>query len=164
MSPLSRAVTSLLILLHLTAVVGSLAIGTPPGDWIRTHSRGYERLVGVYQGWSMFAPNPPIADRWMEVTGQTADGAWIPLTPLMGSREDVFVEWRYQRAGKLERNLLSKSRSRALKDYARWLCAQEDVDVIRIEKVDTRTPAPARRRAGEPPTEKRTVVRTERCR
>jgi hypothetical protein len=163
MSPLSRALTSLVLLLHLTAVAGSLAIGTPPGDWIRKYSRDYERLVGVYQGWSMFAPNPPIADRWMEVSGRSQEG-WIPLTPLMGSRESVWVEWRYRRAGKLERNLLSSSRRAALADYARWLCGESDVDTIRIERIEQRTPAPAARRQGAEPETERTVVHTERCR
>lgn len=164
MSPLSRAVTSLLLLLHLTAVVGSLAIGTPPGDWIREHSRDYERLVGVYQNWSMFAPNPPISDRWMEISGRTGDGDWIPQTPLMGSREETWIELRYQRAGKLERNLLSKARRAALKDYCRWLCEQSGVDTVRIKRIDQRTPSPADRRAGAVAPLKRSTVRTEDCR
>ncbi len=164
MSPLSRTVTSLLLLLHLTAVAGSLAIGTPPGDWIRKHSRDYERLVGVYQNWSMFAPNPPIADRWMEVSGQTGGGDWIPLSPLIGSRADKRIELRYQRAGKLERNLLSRSRRVALEDYARWLCEQSGVDTVRIERIDQRTPSPEDRRDGAAATIKRSTVHTEDCR
>ena len=93
MSPLGRALTSLLLLLHLAAVAGSLAIGTPPGDLIRKGSRGYERLVGVYQGWSMFAPNPPIVDRWMVVTGQDQSGEWVTLPPLMaGGKKAVASE------------------------------------------------------------------------
>jgi len=164
MSPLGRALTSVLLLLHLTAVVGSLAIGTPPGDLIRTGSRGYERLVGVYQGWNMFAPNPPIVDRWMVVRGQDQSGDWVTLPSLMGAREAVFVEWRYQRAGKLERNLMTKSRRRALRAYGHWLCEVHDAMVtVNVERHSQRTPAPAEARAGATATMESTTIRTQRC-
>ena len=163
MSPLARGLTSVLLLLHLIAVVGSLAIGTPPGDLIRSASRGYERFAGVYQGWSMFAPNPPVTDRWMVITGRTPSGEWISLPPLMGERETAAIELRYQRAGKLERNLLSSSRKRALRDYAQWLCRQHGVTRVRIEQVSQRTPKPSARREGAEPERMQTRARTEYC-
>ena len=164
MSLLGRVLTSLLLLLHLTAVAGSLLISTPPGDWIRQHSRGYERLVGVYQGWSMFAPNPPIVDRWMVFVGKDQSGEWVTLPPLMGARETVSVEWRYQRAGKLERNLMTTSRRRALRAYGHWLCEVHDSMVtVNVERHSQRSPSPEDRRAGATPTVERSTIRTQRC-
>ena len=159
-----RALLSLLLIWHLVAVGAALALETAPGKAVRRYTRDYERLVGVYQNWNMFAPNPPQVDNWMQLTGTLASGEAVTLAPLVGARDDVWLELRYLRAGKLERNLLSEKRQKALQHFARQQCAQQPGLVqVMVTHVKRRTPTPQARRGGEAPALSTQVVAEVAC-
>lgn len=139
---LTRGLVSLFLVFHLCAVAGSLAKETRPGEIIRTITAPYEQLLGVYQSWNMFAPNAPKRERWMNVLGKTHAGTTQALPPLMGPRPDTPVEWRYRRAGKLERTLLIKRRKRGRMDYAKWHCRESGMARVRLYEVRVQTPSP----------------------
>ncbi len=148
-----RLVLAALIGFHGLAVVGSLARGTPPGDAIRQVTRPYEKLMGVYQNWTMFAPNAPRSTRWMRLEGQGEDGTWRALEPPAGPPPDVVLATRYRRLGKVERNLLDKRRRFARRSLIEWHCAREagtgrPLRRVRVSEVTVRTPTPAERRQG----------------
>lgn len=145
-------------------VLGFLTRDTGPGGWLRDQLRPYESLVGVYQNWNMFAPNPPGVDQWMEVWAIDAAGNKTALAPIRGERDQAHVEWRYQRAGKLERNLLNKKRRRTLKAYARTRCPLvPGTQKIEITRVRRHTPSPGERRDGETHTFQRDKELRLRC-
>lgn len=147
---ISRLVVSFFLILHAAMVLGFLTRDTAPGGWLRDQLRPYESLAGVYQNWDMFAPNPPGVDLWMEVWAIDSEGQRAALPPIRGAREHAYVEWRYQRGGKLERNLLNRKRRRTLKAYARTRCeAVPGASQIQIVSVRRRTPTPEGRLNGE---------------
>jgi hypothetical protein len=160
-----RLLVVLFLLIHGTTVTASLAHEHPTGAQLRKVFRLYESLVGVYQNWDMFAPGPPRRDTWMEVVALDAAGGRTPLPPLQGERADRTIEWRYQRTGKLERNLLGKKRKSALRAYARWLC-QEHPEAARIEviRVQQRSPTMQERRDGVATEASRETARSQQCR
>lgn len=162
--PIERILISLFLVFHLTMIADSIGRDTPPGRWIRPIIRPYERLLGVYQNWRMFAPNPPRVDQWMELEAAFPDGTVRPLPALIGAREPRLVELRYQRAGKLERNLLSNNFKKPLRRMLTHLCQQHpDARRVTVVQVSRRSPSPAARRAGDGPTIARKPARTVRC-
>ncbi|MEL6342111.1 MAG: hypothetical protein AAFV53_03190 [Myxococcota bacterium] len=156
---------SLFVVYHLVMIADSIGRHTTAGAAIRPWIVPYERTLGVYQNWRMFAPNPPRSYQWMEMTLTDAAGNTQPLPLLMGARPPRQLELRYQRAGKLERNLLSQSRRKSLDRALRHLCTQHtDAKTITVTSAVQKTPSPAARRRGELLPIKRTVVKERRCR
>ena len=165
-SKIIRTLLSIAIVFHLLAVVGSLSYGTPVGDEIRTFTRPYEKLAGVYQNWNMFAPNPPKSAYWMEIVGFNEDGESQVIRSLVGPLPDRAIEPRYRRLFKLERTMLQKNKGLARKGLVQWLCAQDPaLKKIKISRITLSTPRPLARRDNPHATSIRTVtpIQTRSC-
>lgn len=159
-----RVLLSLFLLFHGVTVVSSLARHTATGAAVRSVTRPYESLIGIYQGWTMFSPNPPRVDTWGALRMVDGDGQSHPLPAIWGAREDTTVEWYYRRAGKLERNMLLKSRRKYLRMYAQALCAADPRrQLIEVDRVLRHTPTPAKRRGGAVPTVSQELVLRSEC-
>jgi len=149
-APDARLLVGVLAALHALTVCAALVARADLSDTPRAWVRPYESLAGVYQNWNMFAPNPPFSDTWMEVVAVGSGGKETALEPIHGARSDVAAEWRYQRAGKIERNLLSAKRKKWLKVYALGRCGEvPGTRRVRVMRVSRRTPKPADRLNGE---------------
>lgn len=159
-----RLFVILFLIVHGVTVVASLTRHSATGAAVRSVTRPYESLVGIYQMWTMFSPNPPVADTWGALRAIDADGQVHPLPAIRGAREHATVEWYYRRSGKLERNMLEKSRRKYLRMYVQDLCAAEPRwQTIEVDRVQRHTPKPAERRAGAAPTVSQTVVLRSTC-
>ena len=159
-----RLLVILFLSFHAVTVVASLTRHSAAGAAVRSMTRPYESLLGIYQMWTMFSPNPPVADTWAAVRAIDADGQPHPLPAIRGAREDVSIEWYYRRSGKLERNMLEKNRRKYLRMYVQALCAADPRwQTIEVDRVRRHTPTPAERRNGAEPTVSQTVVLRSTC-
>lgn len=145
-----RLALSLFIGWHSLSGVGSVFKQTAMGEAIRTITRPYEQLLGLHQGWPMFAPNAPSAREWVEVEVRLADGQVQPQPPLVGERVGFGFSWFYLRAGKYDRNLPDDNNRFLRRAYAHWQCRQvaatgAEPDKVALYQAARRTPAPALR-------------------
>lgn len=165
-----RALLLALVLFHGLTALGSTLNGTAVGDAVRTLTRPYERAVGVYQDWPMFAPNAPTGTFWLEVVARGDAFEEVDRWPLYGGevvRSEVL--WGYDRLHKLERTLGKKNRQPGrdalLQRECRRVRADPDRAHIKVLDLEER-----RRRRGGPDspdtwTDKEAeLVGRERCR
>ncbi|HEY6723154.1 MAG TPA: hypothetical protein VI197_03955, partial [Polyangiaceae bacterium] len=82
------AVCTSQVLLENRAIPGSMKPTSRP-EWV-TAMVVYGRM---FQGWSMFAPDPPREDGWVVVDGRTANGR--KLDPLTGDAPNFSMDLRY---------------------------------------------------------------------
>lgn len=154
--PWARIALSLFLIFHLVGMGASLGKKTRLGSWVRTATAPYERLLGIWQSWGMFGPDPPLGTSWLRVAGTTAAGDEFMIQPLVGERPFERTDLRYNRLQKVERNMLDKRKQTLRRGYAAWICRTwqgPTLDQIQIWKDRTRTPKPGRR--DDPPTVKR---------
>lgn len=154
---------------HGWAVVGSLGRERDWGKDIRTHTRTYEKALGIHQNWSMFAPNAPRSSIWMDVEGDAVWDEVLTIQPPLGQVLPGPIEWHYRRLGKLERLGLKKSHSDIRRALARTWCARMDarketVTAVRFYQNWVTTPSPSKRRKGIEPEIKRKLRQEVRCR
>ena len=91
-------------------------------------------------------------------------GSSAALPSLIGQREPRWIELRYQRAGKLERNLLANNYRGALKRTLLHLCElNPEARRIAAIAVISKTPTPAKRREGATATIRREKAREVKC-
>lgn len=134
---------------HSLAVLGSLGADTAPGAAVRRLTAPYERLLGVYQNWNMFAPNPPAITEWMEVEDTPRGGGAPTVHPgPHGPPPAGPVVFGYRRAGKFERTVMKaneKALRRAIIDArcARAAAAGAPLARVRFLRVSRPTGAPA---------------------
>jgi hypothetical protein len=163
-----RGAGSVLLVFHLLAMLGSVLIGSPVGDAIRQVTRPYEHLLGVYQGWNMFAPNAPRSTQWMEVTAQV-NGAFAPEdVASMSGRPSPLVKWTYSRRSKFERQLLDGGKRSLRAGLARWLCRSTEAELgqvshVELWRVSMATPTPVERAPGATWEETRTLLERWPC-
>lgn len=106
-----RAALLAFAVFHGLTAIGSTLSGSAVGDAIRTVTRPYERAVGVYQDWPMFAPNAPTGTFWLEVVARDDAFEEVDRWPLYSGevvRSEVL--WGYDRLHKLERTLGKSNR------------------------------------------------------
>ena len=171
MAPLSdrlrRAAVNLFIVFHALMVVGSLANGTPAGTVIRTVTGPYERFLGIYQNWDMFSPNAPRESTWTEISGLTASGAIVPLPGMVDPPATSGLRTRYQRLGKLDRNLVKKERKAVRRGMAAWECrhykGEDALRYVIFTEMKRKTPPPAAWLDGADREEARREVERVRC-
>ena len=133
---------------HLLTMVVSITKDTPFGKAVRPYTDPYQWRVGVHQNWTMYAPNPRTSTDWVEYTGIYAGDTEVPLPLDVGRPDPTAVIWSYVRAGKLERNSVSRKHIRA--SYVRWFCrtskeAGKPLRKITATEVRVVTPPPEQR-------------------
>ncbi len=144
LSSLQRVLLLGFVAWHGLASVGSMANGTAAGDAIRTVTRAYERGLGVYQGWPMFAPNAPTGTFWLEFVGLDGRGNEVARWPVYGGEVDRDAPLLgYDRAHKLERTLGKDNRRPGRQALLRRGCrelAERDPDdeVVSLSIVERR--------------------------
>ncbi len=148
-TPRERRLWTLLICLHLLAMAASLTKKTAVGAAVRSVTAPYERLLGAWQSWGMFGPNPPLGTSWLVVEGTTRSGAVVDLPAPVGEKPFDRTDWHYSRIQKVERNMFDKTNHSLRQGYAAWLCRTRSVDdplvEVRIRKDRHMTPAPGER-------------------
>ena len=162
-----RVAVNLFIGFHALMIVGSLANGTAVGTVIRKVTGPYERFIGIYQNWDMFSPNAPRESTWTEISGLTASGAIIALPGMVEPPATTGVRIRYQRLGKLDRNLAKKERRAIRRGMTAWECAnytgEDALRYVIFTEVKRKTPAPADWQDGATRAEARREVERVRC-
>lgn len=121
-TPTSRRLLSAFLVFHLVAMGASLAKKTAAGAAVRTVTAPYERVLGIWQSWGMFGPNPPLGTSWPVVRGTTVDGQEVSLPALVGEKPFDRTDWRYSRIQKVERNMFDAEKGSLRVGYATWLC------------------------------------------
>lgn len=155
-TPLARALLSLFVVWHVVGMGASLGKKTPVGKAIREVTGPYEKLLGVWQSWGMFGPNPPFGTSWLKVEGTTSTGRVVELPALVGEKDFDRIDWTYSRIQKVERNMFDKSKQSLRASYGRMLCREftgeaaagqppERLVEVRIRKDRTMTPKPGQR-------------------
>lgn len=142
----TRAALSVFIVWHALSGVGSVLKRHPVGEAIRTVTRPYEQILGVYQSWPMFAPNAPSERAWVEAEVSLEQGGAQSLEPLVGERADAGFSWFYLRAGKYDRNLPDPNNRFLRRAYAHWLCRQASASGLapaRVSLIAASRPTPA---------------------
>lgn len=136
-----------------TALVALGSMGKPlqPVQDLRVVlTRPYERLLGTHQTWTMFASNPPRSTSWLRAYGRSEGGRSTRIDVLVGPVEPDHVEWIYNRAGKMERNVLDEDREALQQSWASWACRREEAAGVRyaritLEEIKRRIPPPEER-------------------
>lgn len=164
-TPGARRCWTLLISLHLLAMGASLGRKTPVGAAIRAVTAPYERILGIWQSWGMFGPNPPLGTSWLVVEGTTRSGAVVALPAPVGEKPAQRFDWHYSRIQKVERNMFDKTNHSLRQGYAAFLCRTQSPDdplvEVRIRKDRHMTPPPGRR--DQPETVRQIPLETVRC-
>ncbi len=160
----SRTLFSLFLLFHFLCMGASLGKSTALGSAIREVTGPYERILGAWQSWGMFGPNPPLGTSWLRATGTTPAGEEIPLPVLVGERPADRYEWRYYRLTKVERSMFTKKNDELREGLAHWLCRTQaesgvDLESVQIWKERHMTPDPADHLAD--PDATRTIKRVD---
>ena len=151
---------------HLLTMVASMTKELPIGKAIRPLTDPYQWRVGVHQNWTMYAPNPRVSTVWVEFIGVYGDASTTPLPMFVGRPDTDAIIWRYMRAGKFERNAVSRKHLRA--SMVRWYCrtAKEegkDLRKIRTETVTVITPPPEKHGPRSEWRETRSPLETWNC-
>jgi len=145
---------SAFILFHLVAMGASLFKDSTVGGTIRHATAPYERLLGIWQSWGMFGPNPPMGTSWLHATGTMVSGEEIELQTFFGERSPDRFDWHYNRLLKVERSMFSSKKDALREHYALWHCRQQAeagiaLSEVLIWKENHKTPKPKARLAGK---------------
>ncbi len=145
---------SVFILFHLVAMGASLFKDTALGATVRSATAPYERLLGIWQSWGMFGPNPPMGTSWLHATGTSVSGEKIELQTFFGERGSERFDWHYHRLLKVERSMFSPTKKALRAHYALWHCRQQaeagqPLAEVTIWKENHKTPTPKARRSGK---------------
>ena len=146
-------------------MVASVAKNSTPGAVLRDVTVPYERFLGIWQQWGMFAPAPNGSSALM-ATGFSADGE-AQIRPVLFGERGVHFAWFYDRSLKLERSTFTtrSSRARALRrSYGQWICQQAEANGSQLTHVELWKrrilhPTPAQRL--EVPGGERTINRVD---
>mgnify|MGYP004399331743 CR=1 FL=1 len=132
-----RHVLTAFIIFHLIAMAASLSKKTAAGKLLRKGTGQYERLLGVWQAWGMFGPNPPNGSSYLVATGVLISGEEIELPVLSGQVDPDAFKWFYSRSLKMERSAFVPSKNRALREgYGQWICRQASAEGETLERVE----------------------------
>jgi hypothetical protein len=132
-----RHVLTVFIIFHLIAMTASVSKKTVVGKLLRKGTVHYERLLGVWQAWGMFGPNPPNGSSYLVATGILQSGDEIEVPVLAGQADRETFKWFYSRSLKLERSAFVPSKNRALREgYGQWICRQAAADGLSLERVE----------------------------
>ena len=166
-----RTVLSVFIVFHLMAMGASLCKKTAAGQTLRQVTGPYERLLGIWQSWGMFGPNPPNGSSYLVATGVQASGEEVDAPVLVGEVELGSFKWFYSRSLKLERSASVRNKNRRLREgYGQWICREAASDGVSLERVQIWKRRvlhldPAERRSAEAstPMVQRVDLQTVRC-
>jgi hypothetical protein len=127
------------------------------------------RVSGLYQKWSLFAPNPIRGEGWVVVVGKRVDGADEDLLhggPVSWSKpaevSSLYPNWRwasYMRA-------VAHRRPPVRKAFAGWLCRRENAGragAARIANVTFHYLTDVRADPGDPPSINQVQIWDEVC-
>ena len=135
--PWKRRLLTCFIGFHFLSAGGYLLKDTMAGKTVRTWTKGYERGLGIWQGWGMFSPNPPNGSSYLRATGVTPDGQEVPLEVLVGQPFSEGIRWTYNRSLKLERSTFNPKTNRALRQgYGLWLCERSKTEGVQLQRVE----------------------------
>lgn len=153
------------LVLLLTGMLASNLTGGPVDDLLEPWAGRAFHLLGIRQFWSMFAPNPVHAARFVEARTVAPDGTRSVLVPT-GEPPDrgAFWAWGYDRIHKLHKQVALQP-DRLAAPYAEALCRLHRVDgAVELVVVHRAAPAPAARLAGEAPARSVSTLGVYPCR